>query len=174
MLRPYTDNIVVNTVSFFVGTEIENTPFKGQRTLFVANPIKDNQDLFYTQKQIKELTALHHCEHIYLGANKWIKTKIDLTWTVLLLKDIECNVTLDLPYQLYIESHEFLNRKLATIPNLHYNISVEIPNCAVGQITVKVDDIGFNATNPGVWCYTPTHNAPEFTGWEDYSKDQPI
>ena len=58
--------------------------------------------------------------------------------------------------------------------NLHFNVSVEIERIPVGRVTVKVDDVDFNFSNPGVWCYTPKLDSPEMTTWDKYTVDVPV
>ena len=59
-----------------------------------------------------------------------------------------------------------------------------IPFCSVifphseddDNLCVKVDDIDFNKTNPGVWTMTMNHfkQSAGFTSWNEYKKDEPI
>ena len=41
---------------------------------------------------------------------------------------------------------------------------------------VKVDDIGYDQTNPGVWCHTidDLKDNKKFTSWDKYTKDKEI
>ena len=48
-------------VDFFVGTEVEQSPAYGLRTLFVVG-LQDTDDINY-------FAELHGCEHVYFGAN---------------------------------------------------------------------------------------------------------
>jgi hypothetical protein len=42
--------------------------------------------------------------------------------------------------------------------------------------TLKIDDIDFDKTNPGVWCHPLNEllNKETFTNWDQYSKDEII
>ncbi len=60
MLRDYETGKSTN-VSFFIGTEVENTKAKGLRTLFVAGLQATSKILKYAEE--------NEIEHIYLGAN---------------------------------------------------------------------------------------------------------
>ena len=57
-------------------------------------------------------------------------------------------------------------------------ISVKLPYLQqLGyNATIKIDDIDFNATNPGVWCITLNELTKRkyFTDWNQYKKDQVI
>ena len=41
---------------------------------------------------------------------------------------------------------------------------------------IKIDDKGFNLTNPGIWTHSlhTLKNRSKFTGWNDYNKDEII
>ena len=57
-------------------------------------------------------------------------------------------------------------------------ISVKMPY--VNQLNynacIKIDDIGFNETNPGVWTHPvqDLQNRKVFTDWTKYTKDEII
>ena len=54
-------------------------------------------------------------------------------------------------------------------------ISVKLPH--IQQLgynaTIKLDDVDFDATNPGVWCHSvhSLQNRNTFTPWSKYTKD---
>ena len=39
---------------------------------------------------------------------------------------------------------------------------------------IKLDDVTFNATNPGIWTHSlqTLQNPNMFTGWDDYNQDK--
>ena len=45
-----------------------------------------------------------------------------------------------------------------------------------GNIVIKIDDADYNATNPGVWCWSVRDiiNEQHFTEWKEYTKDKII
>ena len=45
-----------------------------------------------------------------------------------------------------------------------------------GNIVIKIDDADYNATNPGVWCWSVRDmiNEKHFTEWKEYTKDKII
>ena len=95
MKRNYKNKPIHDEVSYFVGNEVEKTPFYGRRTLFVVglrNPRK-------IAKQAKDFT----CRHIYLGANmsfkntNWNEVRVSrLRETIQHLVDNQFQVTLDI------------------------------------------------------------------------------
>ena len=44
------------------------------------------------------------------------------------------------------------------------------------NLCIKVDDVDFNKTNPGVWTMTMDQfkQSAGFTSWSEYKKDEPI
>ena len=90
-----------------------------------------------------------------------------------LKKDIP--VSLDIPY---IGSELILDSNLVTYPNFIPQIRVPIPNINEWpkNTMVKVDDIGYDQTNPGVWCHTidDLKDNKKFTSWDKYTKDKEI
>ena len=164
----------VNTdVSYFVGNEVEKTPFYGRRTLFVVglrNPRK-------IVKQAKDFT----CRHIYLGANmsfkntNWNEVRVSrLRETIQHLVDNQFQVTLDISKTFDLSTIDmFLDSEY-----FHIMYSLPIANAEKYQdkITVKVDDIGFNKTNTGVWCnpLNKMMNPITKTEWSSYTTDEII
>ena len=59
-----------------------------------------------------------------------------------------------------------------------------IPFCSVifpdseqdDKLCVKVDDVDFNKTNPGVWTMSMNHfkQSAGFTSWREYQQDEPM
>lgn len=164
-------------VDFFVGTEIEHTPAHGLKTLFVVG-IKD-ADLI--DRHARE----HQCEHIYLGANQsfdpdvwangpstagndWdrmIKSVLRLGYLTTL--DFDAKHTEWVCEGGYAENNLFIPQ-----------ISVKIPYIGLlgYNATLKLDDKGFDKTNPGVWCHGlhELQDRSRFTPWTEYKKDMPL
>jgi hypothetical protein len=57
-------------------------------------------------------------------------------------------------------------------------ISVKVPYAKLlgYNATIKIDDIGFDRSNPGVWCHRlhDLQSSEKFTSWDEYSKDETI
>ena len=168
--RPYKDGNS-NVDAFFIGNEVENTPVKGMRTLFVIG----------VQPHDAIALNLNGSDHIYFGANMsfpYIDTNDSKNWSAweqmiryFLDKDYLC--TLDIPISCVegllesglCEHHNFIpmiSAKIPYIQQLGYNA------------TIKIDDIGFNKTNPGVWCHSlhTLMDRSKFTDWNKYTKDE--
>jgi hypothetical protein len=161
------------SVSFFVGTEVEHTPAFGKRTLFVVG----EQDPQIVLQEAKN----NDCEHIYFGANQSFVPDSSVSyydqWENMirpLLKDgrlctLDFNVSAaeDVLEYGFCEHNNFIpmiSVKLPYIQQLGYNA------------IIKLDDKDFKASNPGVWCHSvhDLQNRTVFTDWSKYTKDEVI
>lgn len=158
--------------SFFVGPEVEHTPAFSKRTLFVIG----KQDV----EKIIELARENKTPHVFMGANHSFEvdpTDGTMYWdqTITALLDRGFWVTLDYP------AHQHRSVLLMLNPEVWHSrlfvplLRVEIPNVQTSSsnLTVKIDDVGFNATNPGVWCmnFNEVTDSNRFTGWIEYESD---
>ena len=167
-------------ITMFIGTEIEHTPAYGMHTLFVVG-LHEPEDIL---SQLKNKLAYSDITHIYFGANQSFDAKGDPNngdywrpWEdmihVLLEQGYWCTLDLDVrDVEGLLESGLIEKRRF--IPQ----ISVKIPYLQqLGyNATIKLDDVGFAATNPGVWCHS-LHSLTDrdhFTNWDLYSKDEII
>lgn len=171
------DGGTFSSIDFFVGTEVEHTPALGLRTLFVVG-VK-NSDL------IGRLAKQHDCQHIYLGANQsfdpgnWQdggSLESD-AWSAMINQVLDLGHLTTLDFDVshvewvceggYTEKNNFIPQ-----------ISVKVPYIQLlgYNATLKIDDKGFDKSNPGVWCH-PLHDLQlrsRFTPWSQYRKDSPI
>lgn len=171
MKRNYSSGIE-EKISFFVGHEIERSPAYGMRTLFVVGE--------QSPDEILSLAEQHKTEHVYFGANMSfpnINENDADTWnrwstmiSSILEHDYFCTLDLDItlvPGLLetgLTEEERFIpmvSVKLPYVQQLGYNA------------TIKLDDAGFRATNPGIWCHQLNEllKRENFTPWSKYSKD---
>jgi hypothetical protein len=164
------------SVSFFVGTEVEHTPAYGLKTLFVVG-VQDPQIVL-------QLFHNSNCEHIYFGANQSFPRLDkndadgwrDWEWMIrTCLDQISNYCTLDLDVA---QAEGLLESSLVEYHNFIPMISVKLPyvNQLGYNATVKIDDRDFAATNPGVWCHS-LHDLQKrevFTNWSKYTQDEII
>ena len=165
MKRTYTEGIK-ESITFFVGIEIERTPAYGMKTLFVVG--------VHDPYVIMELASKHGCEHIYFGANQSFKTlgiNDAATWRpwenmiyVCLDSEHEFWCTLDFDVR---EAEGLLESGLTEKRRFIPQISVKLPylNQLGYNATLKIDDKDFSATNPGVWC----HNLQDLLGRDRFT-----
>jgi len=159
-------------VDYFVGTEVENTIMKGEKTLFVVG-IKSADEII-------KLAEEHSIRHIYFGTSQSFHPANPYDWASwdemikpLLIKDYF--VTLDFDVQYCKEIHEESWCEYKTFIPM---ISVKIPYIKLYNYhaTVKIDDNTWGDTNPGVWCHPLNEllNRNVYTDWKDYVGDTPV
>ena len=157
-------------VNFFVGKEVEKTPAFGMDTLFVVG----------IQSVDAIADHLPGCEHIFFGANHSFHPDPEdhLAWQrwesmieYFLDRDYLCS--LDIPVKC-VES--FNDSGLCEYNNFIPQIRVSIPYIKLWNYNtmLKVDDMDFAATNPGVWTHSlhSLMTRETFTGWDQYSEDK--
>jgi hypothetical protein len=171
MKRPYTTGIE-DDAKLFIGYEVERTPAYGLKTLFVVGhqPVQVIENVFYGQE----------CKHIFFGANHSydpVKTQDWEQWESMieyfLKKGILC--TLDIPISAVDEFHD---GPLCEYNNFIPQIRVPIPYVKLWNYNtmIKIDDKGFNSTNPGVWCHSlhELMDRTKFTDWNQYNLDRKV
>ena len=178
MKRDYSTGVETDII-FFTGTEIEKTPAFGMKTLFVVGV----HDPYVVMESY--IDESKHIKHIYFGANQSFQTNgvndaetwrpwEDMIYVCLDAEDgFWCTLDFDLR-----ETEGLLESGLTEKRRFIPQISVKLPY--IQQLgynaTLKIDDVDFNATNPGVWC----HNLQDllgrdrFTDWDQYGKDEII
>lgn len=176
MKRDYTTGITEQAVTYFVGNEIEHTPAYGMRTLFVV----DAHDPY----DVIEQAQFNDCQHIYFGANQSFNAGGDVNnaeywrpWEnmihVCLEQGFWCTLDLDVK-----DAEGLLQSGLTEKRRFIPQISVKLPYLQqLGyNATIKIDDVDFAATNPGVWCHRlhDLLNSDKFTDWDQYGKDEII
>ena len=158
-----------DNATFFVGTEVEKTPAFGMITLFVVG--------VHPVDVIEQEVVNQNVAHIFFGANHSFHPTDSIEWKDwedmiqhFLDKGILCS--LDIPMSAVDEFHEGgLCESDLFIPQ----IRVPIPYIKLWNYNtmIKINDTGFNATNPGVWCHSlhDLKDRDKFTDWSKYSKD---
>lgn len=162
---------------FFIGTEVENSPAKDMLTLFVVG--------IQPTANILEIAVRNNIRHIYLGANMslhGVANDDHNTWREwdrmmeALLEDSYIDyITVDLEAS---QLEGFLESRMSEENRVIPMISVKLPYTRLlnYNTTIKIDDKGFNQTNPGVWCHS-LHDLMDrktFTPWSAYQGDNPV
>lgn len=159
-------------VDYFVGTEVEHTAMKDQKTLFVVGI-----------KPVDEIIAIAEREgvkHLYFGTSQSFHPHSPYDWAAwddmikpLLLKDYW--VTLDFGVEYCRDLNEQSWNEYNTFIPM---ISVKIPHIRLYNYnaTVKIDDNTWGDTNPGVWCHqlNDLMKRNVYTDWKDYVGDHPV
>jgi hypothetical protein len=159
-------------VDYFVGTEVENTAMKGEKTLFVVG-IKPVEELI-------KLCEQESVSHIYFGTSQSFHPHSPYDWAAwdemikpLLIKDYW--VTLDFGVEYCRDLNEQSWNDYNTFIPM---ISVKIPYIKLYNYnaTVKIDDNTWGDSNPGVWCHNlhDLQNRDRYTAWSKYTKDKVI
>jgi len=167
MLRDYETGKSTN-VSFFIGTEVENTKAKGFRTLFVAG--------LQPTSKILDIALKNEVKHIYLGANHSFVPNLDWNYNTV----NKCIVTgylvsLNYPINYHNNVINELN-DLYTHEMFIPQISLQFPDVEHENpnLNIKIDDIDFEATNNGVWCFNLSDVCTDDnkTTWDKYKSDK--
>lgn len=162
---------------FFTGVEVENSPAKGMRTLFVVG-----------LQQVDTIIANvlnSKSQHVYIGANMSLHNLANddhdgwREWDRMIEGVLESGkvdyVTVDFTSA---QVEGFLESLASEDNRVIPMISVKLPYTKLlnYNTTIKIDDKDFNATNPGVWCHS-LHDLMDrdtFTPWHAYVGDNPV
>lgn len=162
---------------FFTGVEVENSPAKGMNTLFVVG--------IQPVETILEVSIRENIKHIYIGANMSLHgVKYDdfnewLKWNQMIDKLLEFShveyVTVDIELS---QVEGFLENRISENNRIIPMVSVKLPYTKLlnYNTTIKIDDKGFDQTNPGVWCHSlhKLMDRETFTPWTAYVGDNPV
>ena len=159
-------------VKFFIGTEVEQSPAYGQKTLFVVG--------YQPKEEILARALNSGCPHIYLGANQSFNPPTEKDWqgwddlVTSLLKD-DIWVTIDFDVSLAEQVLECGWTEYSTFIPM---ISVKLPyiNQFNYNATLKIDDKAFKGPNGGVWCHQihKLRDRSSYTDWSAYVGDKVI
>lgn len=169
MKRDYEDITHENAI-FFTGKEVEKTPAFGLKTLFVVGlqPCVDIQNWYESE----------NCEHIFFGANHSFKADDHIQWDkwenmIKAFLEIGKICSLDIPLS---NAETFHDSELIEYDNFIPQIRVPLPYIKNWNYNtmVKIDDKGFDASNPGVWCHSlhDLMDREKFTDWGKYGLDK--
>lgn len=162
---------------FFTGVEVENSPAKGMRTLFVVG--------LQPVDTIIANVLNSNSQHVYIGANMSLHNLANddhdswREWDRMIEGVLESGkvdyVTVDFTAA---QVEGFLESLASEDNRVIPMISVKLPYTKLlnYNTTIKIDDKDFNATNPGVWCHS-LHDLMDretFTPWHAYVGDNPV
>ena len=156
-------------VKFFTGYEVEHTVCHGMKTLFVVGvqPIDE----------IAFLATTHDCTHVYFGTSQSFKPNTPdewESWDNMIKLTLQSNfwVSLDFGVEYAEMFHDYgwcAYQKFVPM------ISVKLPNIQQFNYnaTLKLDDITWGKTNPGVWTHhlTSLMGKDKYTHWDQYTQD---
>ena len=172
MKRNY-ESGVSSTPTMFTGIEVEKTPAYGMQTLFVDG-IQDIETIMQYYNE-------HKCTHIFFGANHSYNPKeageFD-AWDKYVLEFVKEGYlcSLDIPSTINLEW--VLEGGLIEYENFIPQIRVVVPYVKQWNYNtmIKIDDKGFKASNPGVWCHSlhDLMDRNKFTDWTKYGLDKVI
>ena len=172
MKRPYHNNKETDIVTTFIGTEVENSPMLGHKTLFIVG-IQDVNKIIETAKD-------EDIEHVYLGANMSFLPQTEQDWqfwtaTIDKLLDADLWVTLDYD-RVFHENVLAMGHQ--SNPKFISMISLKLPHIDKlnGNACIKIDDKDFQHSNKGVWVHNLRNlQTPHtYTGWNEYTQDKPL
>ena len=159
-----------DSVGVFSGLEVEHTPAFGKQTLFLAR-----NDL--TFDDIKALAQSVNAEAIYYGANRSYMHNHGLQLA-------QMKKLIDDGYYVTVDYDHSIHKEVKEKFKMLWNNELFIPFCSIifpdseddNQLCIKVDDVDFNKTNPGVWTMSMNHfkQTSGFTSWKEYKQDKPI
>lgn len=170
MKRTYTSGTSDNAV-FFFGQEIEHTPAFGMDTLFVVGI----QPVSTIESKLKS-----HIKHVFFGANHSYNPQTyeehkDWEKMIFHFLDMDYICSLDIPINQVEEFHE---SGFCEHNNFIPQIRVPVPYIRLWNYNtmIKIDDIGFNKSNPGVWSHSlhSLMKRENFTDWNQYKNDEVI
>ena len=158
-------------VVYFVGFEVEHTICFGMKTLFVVGtpPIEE----------ILEKASTNGCQHVYFGTSQsfnptaitqeqykpWDNVILPLLkdgfWVSLDFDVRHIEGVIESGYSEYDKFVPMISVKIPYIKQLNYNA------------TLKIDDITWGKTNPGVWTHQLNElmTKDKYTHWDQYTQD---
>jgi len=161
-------------VNFFYGVEVEHTPAYGKFTLFVVG-VQKSEDILNALGRSDQPV-----EHIFFGANHSFDPQNNLDWSrwegmIGSFLPLGYLCSLDIPITAVSEFNE---TGLCEYRNFIPQIRVSVPYTKLWNYNtmLKIDDVDFDATNPGVWTHSlhSLMSRDTFTSWDEYSKDQTL
>lgn len=159
-------------VEYFIGTEIEHTAMKGEKTLFVVG-VKSHEEI---AKRADE----HGIKHLYFGTSQSFTPRSNNDYEAweqmikpLLKQGYWCTLDFGVEY-----AHDVLECGFDEYDNYISMISVKLPYIKQFNYnaTIKLDDTTWGHSNPGVWCHSlhELQKRDVYTDWREYVGDTVI
>ena len=183
MKREYTEG-TAEGITFFVGDEIERTPAYGMPTLFVVGVHEPDVILNLVNEYNGECDLIpSNITHIYFGANQSFPRLVTDDADAWRPWERMIDQCLDAGYWCTLDFDVSVVQGVLEMPVIGHRrfipqISVKLPYLQqLGyNATIKLDDIDFEYSNPGVWCHSlhSLTTRETFTDWGQYGKDEII
>ena len=180
MKRDYINGENSDTI-FFTGKEVEHTPAYDLETLFVVGN--------HATDMIINLATIGGCTHIFCGANHSFNPTLEMAtngkdlfdtvepWETLICALLDHGFLVSLDFDVK-DLQTVLEMRCNEHNNFIPQVSVKMPYIQLLNYNamLKIDDIDFKASNPGVWCHRVHDLMPtdKCTPWNLYGKDKPI
>jgi hypothetical protein len=182
MKRDYTSGIATD-ITFFTGIEIEKTPAYGMKTLFVVGTHDPQTVLHIANDTQAYLDESKRIKHIYFGANQSFP-KLEVNdvegwrpWEYMIQECLDAGYWCTLDFDV-AQVEGVIESALVEHKQFIPQISVKLPYLTqLGyNATIKLDDLDFDHSNPGVWCHRlrDLTTTESFTDWDQYGKDEII
>lgn len=159
-------------VVYYIGINAEKTLAYGLNTLFI-NELRP-------ASIVAAVAADRECDHIYIGANGTFKPTLDKHWDeyfALATELTKAGFLVTIEHDL-TQSARFLETGFVENNMIIPVLSICIPYIAQygNNACLKISDMGFNQTNPGVWVhsYNDITKTKSFTHWNAYKNDKPV
>ena len=168
MKRIYAEG-VRDDAKYFVALEVEQTPAFEEVTLFLVG--------LDTPEEILRRAEEHKCRNVYFGTGTSFNPESDeevAQWDAIITAVLDAGLyaTLDFDVWLAGKVHSMKSSKHQKfIPMI--SVKVDSVYAFNKNTTLKIDDVDFDATNPGVWCWKFSDLLTEsrMTRWVEYKND---
>ena len=169
-------------VVYFTGYEVEHTICYGMYTLFVVGTPPVEDILRIADESQSMLDETKRIKHIYFGTSqsfnpKNVSMEEYAPWDNVILPCLQKDYWVSLDFGVeHIEG--VIESGYSEWPRFVPMISVKLPyiNQLNYNATLKLDDITWGKTNPGVWTHhlQSLMSKDTFTHWDQYTQDKEL
>lgn len=168
MKRIYADG-VRDDAKYFVALEVEQTPAFELQTLFLVG--LDNPE------EIIRRVVETNSKNVYFGTGTSFKPQSEeevVEWDRIITEVLDQGYYATLDFDMWF-AEAVHGMKCSKHKNFIPMISVKLHSVMAfnKNATLKIDDVDFDATNPGVWCWKLTDllDKNKMTHWAEYKND---